>query len=96
MIAVGLPPFEMLLGIYLLGGFLLRISAGVAAALLLAFIAVLASVAARGLSAPCGCFGAGDSAAVTWFTVLRDAVFLLPALYLVWWTGRRDAHEDQA
>lgn len=87
--AVALPPFEVLLGVYLLGGWLLPMTSAVTAGLLTVFILVVASVVARGLSVSCGCFGAADSAPATWWTVLRDALFLIPAIYLVWWSRQR-------
>ena len=84
--AIALPPFELLLGVYLIGGWLLEATSIVASAMLLLFIGVVASVVARGLHVNCGCFGAADSAPATWWTVARDAVFLIPAIYLVWWS----------
>ncbi|MDQ6825098.1 MAG: DoxX family membrane protein [Candidatus Eremiobacteraeota bacterium] len=88
-IAVALPPFEILLGIYLATGLLLFVASTVAAVLLLIFIAVLSSAVLRGLSAPCGCFGPGDNAPTTWLTVLRDGAAIIPALYLMWWSSRQ-------
>jgi uncharacterized membrane protein YphA (DoxX/SURF4 family) len=85
-IAVALPPFEVLLGIYLAGGWFLPETSAVATVLILAFIAAVASVVARGITAPCGCFGPADSAPATWATVLRDVVFVVPAAYLAWWS----------
>jgi uncharacterized membrane protein YphA (DoxX/SURF4 family) len=88
-VAIALPPFEVLLGLYLIGGWLLPVTSAVATVLLAAFIAVVASVVARGLSVPCGCFGAADSAPATWATVGRDVLFLIPAVYLGWWSRAR-------
>ena len=88
-IAVALPPFEVLLGIYLAGGWFLPQTSVVATALILAFIAAIASVVARGITAPCGCFGAADTAPATWATVLRDFIFVVPAAYLAWWSRAR-------
>ena len=85
-IAVALPPFEVLLGIYLAGGWFLPQTSVVATALIAAFIAAIASVVARGITAPCGCFGPADSAPATWATVLRDVIFVVPAAYLAWWS----------
>jgi hypothetical protein len=85
-IAVALPPFEVLLGIYLAGGWFLPQTSVVATALILAFIVAIASVVARGITASCGCFGSADSAPATWATVLRDIVFVVPAAYLAWWS----------
>jgi len=90
-VAVALPPFEVLLGAYLIGGWLLPATSAVAAALLSVFILVVSSVVARGLSVSCGCFGLADSAPATWWTVVRDALFLIPAVYLTWWSRARDA-----
>lgn len=88
--SIALPPFELLLGVYLIGGWLLPATSVVASAMLLLFIGVVASVVARGLTVSCGCFGAGDSAPATWWTVARDAAFLIPAIYLVWWSRASD------
>jgi uncharacterized membrane protein YphA (DoxX/SURF4 family) len=88
-LALALPPFEILLGIYLIGGLLLPVSSAVALGLLAFFTVAVASVVARGLSAPCGCFGPADSAPATWLTVLRDLAFVIPAAYLFWWTRAR-------
>ncbi len=88
--AVALPPFELLLGLYLIGGWLLPVTSSIAVVLLSAFILAVASVVARGLHVACGCFGAADSAPATWWTVARDVTFLIPAAYLVWWSRARD------
>jgi hypothetical protein len=93
-LAVALPPCELLLGVYLIGGWLLPIASVVASALLVVFLAVLASGVVRGLSTPCGCFGPADAGPITWMTVLRDALFLLPALYLAWWSRAHDRFEE--
>jgi uncharacterized membrane protein YphA (DoxX/SURF4 family) len=85
-IAVALPPFEILLGIYLAGGWFLPETSMAATVLMVAFIAAIASVVARGITAPCGCFGSADTAPATWATVLRDVLFVIPAAYLAWWS----------
>jgi uncharacterized membrane protein YphA (DoxX/SURF4 family) len=90
-IAVALPPFEILLGAYLIGGWLLPVTSVAACVLLVAFIGVLASLVLRGNQVPCGCFGPADAAPTTWFTVIRDGIFLAPALYLAWWTRARES-----
>lgn len=90
--SIALPPFELLLGVYLIGGWLLPVTSVIASALLVLFIGVVASVVARGLHVSCGCFGAADTAPATWWTVVRDAVILIPAIYLMWWShvSKRD------
>ena len=88
-IALALPPFEMLLGIYLIAGLLLPLASSIAVAMLALFSVIVASAVIRGLAAPCGCFGPGDSAPATWLTVARDLSFLAPAAYLAWWSRAR-------
>lgn len=87
--ALALPPFEMLLGFYLITGLLLPLSSALATALLASFTIAVASAVIRGVAAPCGCFGPGDSQPATWLTVLRDMGFLLSAAYLTWWASAR-------
>jgi putative oxidoreductase len=86
--AISLPLFEIVLGAYLLLGWQLRIVSVVSVALLLVFIAALASVVIRGIPTPCGCFGPRETDPVTWWTVFRDGAAVIPAAYLVWWSWR--------
>ena len=86
--ALALPPFEVLLGAYLLLGWQLRIASAVAVALLAVFAIVLISVVLRGIDTPCGCFGPGETDPVTWLTVARDCGVIIPAIYLAWWSWR--------
>lgn len=95
-IAVALPPFELLLGAYLLWGALLFAASLAASVLLLSFIVVLTSVVVRGLAVPCGCFGPGDAEPATWATVLRDGIAIVPALYLLWWSNSRRKTQETA
>jgi len=87
-VALALPPFEILLGAYLLLGWQLRIASVVAVALLAVFAIVLTSVVIRGIDTPCGCFGPGETGPVTWATVARDCAAIIPAIYLAWWSWR--------
>src|SRR5437867_4240724 len=75
-----LPWFEISLGILLLTGWKIRYVALAATALLLLFTTVLIVTYARGIEADCGCFGFGDK--ISALTIGRDALFLLPALFL--------------
>ena len=54
-----LPALEILVGLCLLLGVLVRLNAVLSAVLLLAFIVGIASAWGRGLSIDCGCFGGG-------------------------------------
>jgi putative oxidoreductase len=87
--AIALPLFEIVLGVYLLLGWQLRIVSIAAAVVLLIFIAALASVVVRGIPTSCGCFGPAETDPVTWWTVARDGAAIIPAAYLVWWSWRR-------
>lgn len=75
-----LPWFEIALGIALLAGIAIRYTAAVAGALLAFFIVVMAITYLRGIQASCGCFGLGEP--ISPLTLLRDAAFMLPALFL--------------
>lgn len=85
-----LPVVEIVLAVLLIAGVATRAMAGIAAGLLVVFIAGIASVWARGLSIDCGCFGNGGavasarSGAYAW-EITRDAGLLIAALYLIRW-----------
>lgn len=89
-IGAALPFVEIALGLILLIGLATRLAAGISAALLVIFIAGIASAWVRGLSIDCGCFGSGGDLAAdqdpTYGTeVLRDLGFLLLAGFLLAW-----------
>jgi uncharacterized membrane protein YphA (DoxX/SURF4 family) len=78
------PFLEIALGLLLLVGFAVRLSAGISAALLVIFIAGIVWAWAQGLQIDCGCFskggelGAGVDPAYGW-DIARDVGFLLLA-----------------
>lgn len=83
-----LPVLEVLIGVCLLLGLLVRANAVLSAVLLLAFIAGIASAWARGLSIECGCFGGGggtldDYAAQYPWEIARDVGLLMASGFLV-------------
>jgi putative oxidoreductase len=75
-----LPWMEMALGAMLVIGWKARYFGAVAVALLSMFIVVLTITYLRGIDAECGCFGPGDR--ISPLTLTRDALFLLPAIFL--------------
>lgn len=85
-VAYGLPVLELALAVLLLLGLVTRLAALVSALLLVVFLTGIASVAARGLSIDCGCFGGGGAVAAghTRYTaeLVRDSALLLAALAL--------------
>jgi uncharacterized membrane protein YphA (DoxX/SURF4 family) len=88
-VGYALPVLEVLVGVCLLVGVLVRANAALSVALLVAFIVGIASAWARGLSIECGCFGGGggpaqDAAEQYPWELARDAVLLALAGWLVW------------
>jgi uncharacterized membrane protein YphA (DoxX/SURF4 family) len=84
----GLPFVEMGLGLLLLVGLHTRAAAIASAALITILLAAVISVAARGLSIDCGCFGNGGPVAEgdTHYAgeIVRNVGLLLLAAWLVW------------
>lgn len=65
-LALGLPFFEVLLGLYLVLGLFTRVAGIVAAVQFAVYAAVVASAVMRHIPANCGCFGPGDIAVADW------------------------------
>jgi uncharacterized membrane protein YphA (DoxX/SURF4 family) len=78
--AYALPFVEVGIGLYLALGLLIRPTAILACALMLAFVVAMAQARARGLSLDCGCFGSLTRQPVGLDTILRDALLGLPSL----------------
>jgi uncharacterized membrane protein YphA (DoxX/SURF4 family) len=82
-----LPALEIVVGLALVAGALVRGVAVVSALLQVAFIIGISSAWARGLQIECGCFGGGgfdaDAAAQYPWDIARDAGLLLLSLWLV-------------
>ncbi len=87
LIGATLPYLEIGLGLLLLLGVATRWVAAMSAAVLVLFVAGVASAALRGLSIDCGCFGGGGQVAPgdTGYAaeVLRDIGFLALAVFLI-------------
>lgn len=89
-IGAALPFVELALGVLLLLGLATRLTAGVSVALLVVFIAGIASAWSRGLAIDCGCFGSGGQLAAGQSPsyapeLLRDLGFLALAGFLLIW-----------
>lgn len=83
-----LPVLEVLIGVCLILGLLVRASAVLSCVLLTAFIVGIASAWARGLSIDCGCFGGSGGtlenyAAKYPWDIARDVGLLLASAWLV-------------
>jgi len=75
-----LPWLELAVGLGLIIGRGLRVSATVTSLLLLMFIGLLVRAKLKGMEISCGCFGASEP--LTWWTVLRDSGMLAVSLLL--------------
>ena len=83
------PFLEIALGLLLLAGLAVRVSAGIGAVLLVVFVGGIVSAWARGLRIDCGCFSAGGDlgagqAPTYGLEILRDLGFLILAGILLW------------
>ena len=84
-----LPVLEILVGLCLLAGLLVRANAALSAVLLLAFVVGIASAWSRGLSIECGCFGGGggtleDATAKYPWEIARDLGLLAASAWLLY------------
>ncbi|MCO6005912.1 DoxX family protein [Actinoallomurus purpureus] len=92
-VALGLPVLEMVLAAMILLGFATRVMAICVGLLFVVFIAGIISVAARGLSIDCGCFGGGGTVGKGQTHYLREVFrdlgfFVLAAWLMVFPRGR--------
>lgn len=83
-LSVAIPLIEVLLGAYVLIGLYTRAAAALALCEFAIFAAVVASVVVRGIPAPCGCFGPGDTRPASWLEVARDLALALIAAFIIW------------
>jgi len=83
LVALGLPPFEILSAALLAIGPWRRLGAFNILILCLVFLAALASVAARGIELNCSCFGSASGEPVG-VAIARDLVLLAVAAVLYW------------
>jgi uncharacterized membrane protein YphA (DoxX/SURF4 family) len=88
-VARTLPWAEMLIGLALMAGRWLRISAGAASLLLMVFFVLMVRSYVKGMQIDCGCFGLGDPISAR--TLARDGALLAGCLLLTWtsFRGRR-------
>ena len=98
-----LPFFELGIGLLLVLGAATRITAGLSAMLMIAFMIGISQAWARGLSIDCGCFGGGGQVApgeADYLTpLLRDTGLALLAVYLVKFPRSRfslDKHAEES
>jgi protein-disulfide isomerase/uncharacterized membrane protein YphA (DoxX/SURF4 family) len=94
----GMPVLEVCLGLLLIVGVAVRVSAIVSVVLLVVFLIGLIQAAARDLQLDCGCFSGrgGTTAGSTQYTldILRDIGLLILAAYLIVWSMTRISIEE--
>jgi len=79
--ALFLPWLEAVLGIFLIFGIFEWASLTLYNGLMIFFMLVIVISLARGLNITCGCFSSDPNAdKMTWFTLLRDSLLLIPGL----------------
>ncbi|MFO7785568.1 MAG: MauE/DoxX family redox-associated membrane protein [Desulfatiglandales bacterium] len=87
--ALVLPWLELVVGIFLVLGLFREGSVFIVTGLMVAFLSAMIFNLARGLDIHCGCFssavGNTNGAPMAWY-VIRDGLFLVPALYLFYRT----------
>jgi uncharacterized membrane protein YphA (DoxX/SURF4 family) len=85
-VALGLPWFEVVLGVLLIVGVFATPVAAAGAALLTGFSLAIVVTLRRGVTAPCGCFGHAIPSRTSWGLVGRNVVMVL-VLTAVSWNG---------
>ena len=83
--ALVLPWVELLAGLLLVAGVRVRAQALLIALMMAAFLVALAHALSSGLDMSCGCFASSGAEAdpISWKTIVRDATWLLLALYVL-------------
>ena len=79
-VARSLPWLELAIGVGLIAGIWLRISATVTSLLLMVFFGLMVRAFAKGMQINCGCFGGTDI--ISKWTLLRDGSMLAASLLL--------------
>ncbi|MFZ4776419.1 MAG: MauE/DoxX family redox-associated membrane protein [Terrimicrobiaceae bacterium] len=83
-VALGLPPFEILLGLILISGWKARAASLAVAGLAIVFGLALGQALIRGLAVDCGCFGSGEPSTLkTWASLGRAFLLLAASLWIV-------------
>ena len=82
-VALGLPPFEILLGLMLVSGWKARAASLALAGLSIVFGLALGQALIRGLVVDCGCFGSGEPSTLkTWASFGRAFLLLAGSLWV--------------
>jgi uncharacterized membrane protein YphA (DoxX/SURF4 family) len=89
-VAVFLPWFEMICGLLLVSGLVIRTSSILLSLMLLVFIVALGLNALRGLDVSCGCFTTSQEGTESLIiSILRDIFFLVPGFIIIFFHKER-------
>jgi uncharacterized membrane protein YphA (DoxX/SURF4 family) len=94
--ALLVPWLELLCGVFLLAGYMIRGSSLIASILLCLFTFAILSAMARALNIDCGCFGGAYRAPVSWTRVGEDLGLLVLALYVYIVSSRSAGQHEPA
>lgn len=92
-VAIGLPPFEILLGFMLISSWKARAASLAVAGLAIVFGIALGQALIRGLVVDCGCFGSGQPSVYgAWISLFRGVLLCMTSLFLYfsWVRSLRD------
>jgi uncharacterized membrane protein YphA (DoxX/SURF4 family) len=87
LLAMGLPPLEMILGVMLVTGWRVRVASLGVLVLSIIFAFALGQALMRGLQVDCGCFGSGKPSTLKTFLGLGRDVLLIAASSWLWVRG---------
>ena len=94
-VALGLPPFEILLGLMLVSGWKARAASLALAGLSIVFGLALGQALMRGLVVDCGCFGSGEPSTLkTWASFGRALLLLVISFWIFWQAPKKGASES--
>lgn len=83
LLALGLPPFEVALGVMLITGWQVRPATFSVLVLSMVFAVALGQALIRGLEVDCGCFGSGEPSVLkTWASLGRDLLLMAAAAWI--------------
>jgi len=83
LIALGVPPLEIIVGLMLIAGWAKRLGAFSAVVLLAIFCLLALQALIRGLPVDCGCFGSGEvSGTSSWVLLARDIALLIASAFV--------------
>jgi uncharacterized membrane protein YphA (DoxX/SURF4 family) len=91
LMAMGLPPLEIILGVMLVTGWRVRVASFGVLVLSIIFAFALGQALMRGLQVDCGCFGSGKPSTLKTFLALgRDVLLIAASCWL--WVREDDQH----